>query len=122
MLEALARLIQTEFNERFWQVFTSALPVRWPRLKTLIRTLTTGHFLPESVVMLGGFRDQLRGQTERQGNKLPMVPLEIGGGGEELTGREAQEKVANPDPLPDLQVRPGFKLHLAMDMAKDMTG
>ena len=51
-----------------------------------------------------------------------MVPLEIGGGGEELTGREAQERVANPDPLPELQVRPGFKLYLAMDMAEETTG
>ena len=84
--------------------------------------LTTGHFLLESVTMPGGFCDHPRGHTEQQGNKLPMVPLEIGGGGEELTGREAQEKVANPDPLPELQVRPDFKLHLAMDMSEEMTG
>ena len=30
MLAALVRLIQTEFNESFSQVFTSHLPVRWP--------------------------------------------------------------------------------------------
>ena len=51
-----------------------------------------------------------------------MVPLEIGGGGGELTGREAQERVDNPYPLPELQVRPGFKLYLAMDMAEETTG
>ena len=45
-----------------------------------------------------------------------MVPLEIGGGGGEITGREAQERVANPDPLLEIQVRPGFKLYLAMDI------
>ena len=32
ILEALVRLIQTEFNEHFRQFFTSHLPVRWPTL------------------------------------------------------------------------------------------
>ena len=56
MLDALVRLIKTEFNESFRQVFTSHLPVRWHHLTPLIRTLTTGHFLPDTVTMPGGFR------------------------------------------------------------------
>ena len=35
MLEALVQLIKTEFNESSWEVFTSALKVRWPKLSTL---------------------------------------------------------------------------------------
>ena len=52
---ALVRLIQTEFNKSFRQVFTSHLPVHWPHLNPLIRTLTTGHFHPDTVTMPGGF-------------------------------------------------------------------
>ena len=56
MPTALVRLIQTEFNESFRQVFTSHLPVHWPHPTPLIRTLTTGHFRPDTVKMPGGFR------------------------------------------------------------------
>ena len=49
--EALVRLIKTEFNERFRQVFTNALPVRWPHLTIMTRKITTGHFVPESMVV-----------------------------------------------------------------------
>ena len=55
MLAALVRLIQIEFNESFRQVFTSHLPVLWPHLTPLIRTLTTGHFRPNTVIMPGEF-------------------------------------------------------------------
>ena len=55
MTAALVRLIQTKFNESFRQVFTSHLLVRWPHLTPLIRTLTTGHFRPDTVTMPGGF-------------------------------------------------------------------
>ena len=55
MPAALVILIQTKFNESFRQVFTSHLPVRWPHLTPLIRTLTTGHFRPDTVTMPGGF-------------------------------------------------------------------
>ena len=53
---ALVRLIQTEFNESSRQVFTNHLPLRYPHLTPLIRTLTTGHFRPDTVTMPGGFR------------------------------------------------------------------
>ena len=56
MPAALIRLIQTDFNETFCQVFTSHLPVCWPHFTPLIRTLTTGHFHPDIVTMMGGFR------------------------------------------------------------------
>ena len=56
MPAALVRLTQTEFNESFRQVFTSHLPVRWPQLTPLIRTLTTRHFRPDTVTMPSGFR------------------------------------------------------------------
>ena len=41
ILASLVRLIQTDFNESFRQVFTRHLPVRWPHFTPLIRTLTT---------------------------------------------------------------------------------
>ena len=56
MPAALVRLIQTNFNESFRQVFTSHLPVRWPHLTPLIRNLTTGNFRHDTVTMPGGFR------------------------------------------------------------------
>ena len=56
MPAALVRLIQTEFNESFRQVFISHLPVRWTHLTPLIITLTTGHFRPDTVTIPGGFR------------------------------------------------------------------
>ena len=51
MPAALVRLIQTELS--FQQFFTSHLPVRWPHLTPLIRTLTMGHFRPDTVTMPG---------------------------------------------------------------------
>ena len=59
MLAALIRLIQTEFNKSFQQVFTSHLPVLWPHLIPLIITLTTGHFRPNPITMPGGFQQNL---------------------------------------------------------------
>ena len=56
MPAALVILIQTDFNVSFQQVFTSHLSVRWPHLTPLIRTLTTGHFRPDTVTMPRGFR------------------------------------------------------------------
>ena len=55
MPAALIRLIQTEFSKSFRQVFTSHLPVRWPHLTPLIRTLTKGQFRPDTITMPGGF-------------------------------------------------------------------
>ena len=46
----------------------------------------------------------------------------MGGGGGIVTLMLSQEAVANPSPLPELQVGPSFKLHLAMDMVEEMTG
>ena len=52
---ALVRLIQTEFDESFRQVFTSHLPVLWTHFTPLIRTLATGHFHPGTVTIPWGF-------------------------------------------------------------------
>ena len=59
MLADLVQLIQTEFNKSFRKFLTSSLPVRWPRLEMLTRTLTTRNFRPESVVVPGGFQDHM---------------------------------------------------------------
>ena len=59
MPAALVRLIQTEFNESFCQVFTSHLPVHWPHFTPLIRTLTTRYFHPDTITMPGGFQHNL---------------------------------------------------------------
>ena len=59
MLASLVQLIQTEFNESLRQVFTSQLPVHWPHFTPLTRTLTTAHFHPDTITMLGGFRHNL---------------------------------------------------------------
>ena len=56
---ALVRLIQIEFNESFFQVFTSYLPVCWPHFTPLIRTLTTGHFHPDTITIPGWFQKNL---------------------------------------------------------------
>ena len=54
MPAALVRLIQTEFNESFHQVFTSHLSVRWTHFTPLIRNLTIGHFHPDTITIPGG--------------------------------------------------------------------
>ena len=59
MLASLVQLIQTEFNESLRQVFTSQLPVHWPHFTPLTWTLTTAHFHPDTITMLGGFRHNL---------------------------------------------------------------
>ena len=68
----LVQLVQTEFNERFWKIFTSSLPVRWPVLEKLMRTLTTSHFLPEIIVMPRGFKEQTRMVKEHPW-KIPLT-------------------------------------------------
>ena len=60
---SLVRLVQTKFNESFRQVFTSHLPLRWTHFIPLIPTLTTGHFHPDTVTVLGDF--------------LPSIPVAL---------------------------------------------
>ena len=57
ILEALIQLIKTESNGSCWKVFTRTLPEIWPQMATLTKTLTTGHFRTEGIVMPGGFKD-----------------------------------------------------------------
>ena len=121
MLEAIIILIKIEFNKSFQKVFTSYLPVGWPRLETLMRTITTRNFYPKSVVVHGGFKNR-QGLGKNAQVREPPTEQQEKGGGRKIIGRLAQEAEANPDPLPELQVGPGFKLRLAMDMADEMMG
>ena len=57
--EALIRLMQTEFNKIFQQVFAGHLLVLWPHFTPLTRTLTTGHCHPGTVTMPGGFHPKI---------------------------------------------------------------
>ena len=76
------------------------------------------HFLPERVVFTGGSQEQMRRTTELQGKKNSIVQQEMGGIVRIGMGIIAQDAVFNPSPLPDLQVGPGLKFCLAMDMVK----
>ena len=121
MPDALVRLIQTDFNERFQQFFTSHLPVRWSHLTSLIRTLTTGHFRPGTVTMPGGFRiNVLTALTPYRETAPPhRAPAQRGGDDHTTTSHVAGQ---NPNPLPHLQVGPGFRLRQAMEQATSVTG
>ena len=125
MSVALIRPIQTEFNESLGKVFISTIPVRWPQLTMLMRTLATGNFRPESVVMTREFHGIGRQPIERLGKKLRENHQESGGGGgraSQKTPKTAWQKaVHDPAPIQSLHVGTGFKLRLVMDMAKDMT-
>ena len=57
MMEYLLRLIETEFNKSFFQVFKSLLPVCWPHLSTLTHMLTTGYFQYDCVVITVGYQE-----------------------------------------------------------------
>ena len=122
MPATLVTLIQTEFNKSFRQVFTSHLPVRWTHLTPLIRTLTMGHFRPDTVTMPGGFRHNLPAAlTPHQATAPPQrtAPAQRGGDAHTATSQVA---VQNPNPLPHLQVGPMFRLRQSMDQAAIATG
>ena len=121
MPAALVRLIHTEFNESFRQVFTSHLPVRWPHLTPLIRTLTTGHFRPDTVTMSGGFCLNVPTAPPSYRATAPQNRAPAHQGGEEHT-TTSQVAVQNPNPLPHLQVRPGFRLRQSMEQSNVTTG
>ena len=69
----------------------------WPRLETRAITLTIRHFLPESVVMPGGFQEQPMVVQERPGNRLSTQQQEKGE--KKTTGILAQEAEVNPDSI-----------------------
>ena len=76
MPEALIRLIQTEFNESFRQVFMIPLPVRRPHFVPLVKTLTTVHFRAKSVSMSGSFKDPLPPQGEVYHQPIEYIAFE----------------------------------------------
>ena len=109
MPAVLVRLIQTEFNESFRQVFTSHLPVRWLHLTPLIRTLTTGHFRLDTITMPGRFRHNFPTAPPSYRSAAPQNRAPAQQGGEEHTAT-SQVAVQNPNPLPHLQVGLGSRL------------
>ena len=122
MLAALVQHIQTDFNESFRQVFSSHLPVRWPHFTPLIRTLTTGHFHPDTVTMSVGFRHNLTTAiTPHQNTAPPYKTSTEQRGGEQYTAT-SQVEVQNSTPLPHLQVGPGFRLRQSMEQTENKTG
>ena len=78
-------------------------------------------FLSQERSRAWGFQEQKRAGKERPGKRTPHRTARKRRR-DKITGRLAQEAEANPDPLPELQVGPGFKLRLAMDMADEMMG
>ena len=117
MPSALVRLTQTDFNESFRKIFTSHLPVRWPHLTPLIRTLTTGHFRPDAVTMPGGFQHNLPVViTPHRATALTQRTAPVQRVGDDHTAT-SQVAVQNPNPLPHLQVGPGFRLRQSMDQS-----
>ena len=121
MPDSLVRLIQTEFNESFQQVFTSHLPVRWTHMTPLIRTLTTGNFRPDTVTIPGGFRLNVPTTPGSYRATAPPHRALAKRGGNEHTAT-SQVAVQNPNPLPHLQVGPGFRLRKLMEQATIATG
>ena len=87
-----------------------------------MRTLTTGYLHPESIFTPVGFQDQPWVATECLGKIPSTVQQDMGGEGIKITGIMAQKAVANPYPLLELQVSPGFKLRLAIDVDEEMVG
>ena len=121
MPAALVRLIQTEFNKSFQKVFTSHLPVRWPHLTPLIRTLTTGNFRPNTITMPDGFRLNVPTALASYRATAPLYRAPSQRGGDEHTAT-SQVAVQNPNPLPHLQVGPGFRLRQSMEKVTIATG
>ena len=73
ILASLVRLIQTEFNESFRQVFTIHFPVRWPHFNPLNRTLKTGHLHPDTVTIPGGVPAQPTDRHHATPNRSPTL-------------------------------------------------
>ena len=101
MPAAPVRLIQTDFNESFRQVFTSHLPVLWPHLTPLIRTLTIGHFRPDTVTMPSRFRLNMPTAQVSYRATDPQNRARAHQGDDEHTAT-SQVAVQNPKPLPHL--------------------
>ena len=118
--EALVRLVQTEFNKSFRQAFTSHLPVRCPHLTPLIRTLTTGHFRPDTVTIPSGFRLNFPTAPPSYRSAAPQNRAPAQQGGDKHTAT-SQVAVQNPNPLLHLQVGPGFRLRQSMEQSNVTT-
>ena len=111
MPAALVQFFQTEFNESFRQVFTNHLQVLWPHFTPLILTLTTCHFHPGTVTILGGFRSSTPASLTQQWTAaLPLKTSESAQQVGDASTCTTHVAVQNTTPLPHLQVGPGFRL------------
>ena len=95
--------------------------MRWPHLTPLIRTLTTGQFRPDTVTMPGGFRHNVPTAPPSYRSAAPQNRATAQRRGEEHTAT-SQLAVQNPNPLPHLQVGPGFRLRQSMEQLNVTTG
>ena len=91
-----------------------------------MRTLNTGKFIPESVVMPVGFQDVGLTPEEWLGNKTRAHHKDNVGVGsnniQEIAKTTGQEAVYNPGYITSLQVGVGFNHRVSMDMTEEMTG
>ena len=72
MLKDIVRLVQTNFNEIFRQVFFITFQARWPYFTPLVFTLITCHFMDNIVVMPKGFIEvNMASPTLRKSNHPP---------------------------------------------------
>ena len=85
-----------------------------------------GNFRASSVSMPGGLTDlktpPQQTHQQHQGNPPPPAVPQTGNASRPIGARTVQIQEHNPAPNPQLQMGPGFKLHLAMDMAAGSSG
>ena len=95
--------------------------MRWPHLTPLIRTLTTGHFRPDTVHMTGGFQHNVPAALTPHRATAPTQRAPAQRGGDDHTAI-SQVAVQNQNPIPHLQVGSGFRLLKSMEQAVIATG
>ena len=120
---SLVILVQNDFNERFWQVFTRHPSVIWTHLYPLKLNLTIGHFHQGTAPMARGLKKRTspeppppRSLTPALEMQPPHVPSGRGGGSQNMAITN-QVAVHNSTTITHLLVGPGLCLHQAMDMA-----
>ena len=118
------RLIQTEYNESFFQDIERQHRVIWPYLKGLKRALANVNFRPETVTMPESLLPE---QKEAHPQASPPVETQNAAHWDEQhqNYRKAQAYELNPWPTPHLQVKPGLcllrEIYDAADMGVEIT-
>ena len=108
----LIRLIQTNSNEVFWHVLTRALPVFWPQMTILTRTLTMGNFRSDIVTIPEHIQDSVKHTTITVGVAYMKATVVRGSKNQADKGL-----VTNPFPIWKLPVGHNFRLRLSTVMA-----